>query len=101
MPSTPMIGEMVHYVAYGTPGGEYGNVCRSAFITEVWSGAVEAGTVGLAVLNPTGLFFRSLNEGGNRFDPGYPLVGDDDPNHQPGKRFPGGTWHWPHGAGLR
>lgn len=82
----PSVGRAVHYVAYGTPGGEFpAGVCRAATITEVTYGkpdddprdmpadAVE--TVGLCVMNPTGLFF-------NR---GIPY----DPNKAPG------TWHWP------
>lgn len=73
---------MVHYVAYGTPGGEFpSGICRAAVITEV---SVPRGghaadndlRVGLCVLNPTGQFF-------NR---GVPFDGDD---HKPG------TWHWP------
>ena len=33
----PSIGRMVHYVAYGTPGGEYLPEHRAATITEVWA----------------------------------------------------------------
>lgn len=54
MEKTPSIGRIVHYVAYGTPGGEYPTACRAAVVTEVKSGDV----VGLAVVNPTGLFFN-------------------------------------------
>lgn len=79
----PSVGRTVHYVSYGTPGGEYGSECRAAIVTEVgeiWVPEGEAapgGTpVGLCVLNPAGLFF---NQG----------VAED----QNGKR--GGTWHWP------
>lgn len=86
----PSVSRMVHYVAYGTPGGEFpAGVCRAAVITEVYgpgnmppSGTVlqidEHGvcrTVGLCVLNPTGQFF-------NR---GVPYDADKKP----------GTWHWP------
>jgi hypothetical protein len=52
---------MVHYFAYGTPKGEF-KPCepRAAVITEV----NEDGTVGLAVLNPTGMFFnRNVKQG--------------------------------------
>lgn len=68
---TPSIGRIVHYLSYGTPGGEYSMECRAAVVTEVGEGVV-----GLAVLNPTGAFF---NRG----------VGED-PTHSHG-----GTWHWP------
>lgn len=90
----PSIGRIVHYVSYGTPGGEYTSECRAAVVTEVGqvfdplppippghtvtmelpSKPVEV--VGLCVLNPTGLFLNRevrQDEGGKA----------------------GGTWHWP------
>lgn len=67
----PSIGRIVHYVAYGTPKGEYLPEHRAAIITEVHDERV----VGLAVLNPTGLFFhRNIT---------YNAAGAS------------GTWHWP------
>lgn len=55
------VGDRVHYVSYGTPGGEFTSQCRAATITEVTS---EGGTDGitpprasLCVMNPTGFFF--------------------------------------------
>lgn len=72
----PSIGRVVHYVSYGTPGGEYTSACRAADVTEVGDG----GKVGLCVKNPAGLFFHSLAEGGCDYD-------------ESGTR--GGTWHWP------
>lgn len=75
MPNTPpSVGRIVHYVSYGTPNGEYTKQCRAAIITEV--SPEEGGMVGLAVLNPTGMFFN-------------PAQADHSDN--PG----GGTWHWP------
>lgn len=84
----PSVGRMVHYVSHGTPIREDGSqafpsVCRSAVITELAEpgSPMEANhVVGLCVFNPTGLFFRSLGEGGVPFD--------DGPRN-------GGTWHWP------
>lgn len=76
----PSVGRIVHYVAYGTPGGEFpAGVCRAAVITEVGvplsEGVLdEHPYVGLCVLNPTGQFF-------NR---GIPY----DPDKKPG------SWHW-------
>jgi hypothetical protein len=65
---------MVHYVAYGTPGGEFpAGVCRAAIITDV--GTPLSGNVSLCVLNPSGLFF-------NR-----------DVPYDETKRA--GSWHWP------
>jgi len=78
----PSVGRVVHYVSYGTPGGEYSSQCRAAVVTEV---APEAASqdeprVGLCVLNPTGQFFHSLASGG---------CGQDEADKR------GGTWHWP------
>lgn len=74
----PSVGRIVHYVSFGTPGGEYPTACRAALVTE--TDATNAGRVGLAVLNPTGAFFRSLSDGGSW---------NDETAHA------GGTWHWP------
>lgn len=68
----PAIGDIVHYVAYGTPGGEFPKTCRAAIITEV----KDQWVVGLAVYNPSGMFF-------------HPAGIDEDEDPQ------GGTWHWP------
>lgn len=67
----PSVGRVVHYVAFGTPGGEYPSVHRAAIITET-----VGGRVALCILNPTGMFFNL-----------------DVPEDQTG-RAPG-TWHWP------
>jgi hypothetical protein len=85
----PSVGRIVHYVAYGTPGGEFpAGVCRAAVITEVGvplgvSGEDPDQRIGIMVANPTGLFF-------NR---GIPY---DDPAKQDRTAGPKpGTWHWP------
>lgn len=62
MTQTPSIGRIVHYHSYGTPGGEFKPEPRAAVITEVktvsaYPQPVEV--VGLAVLNPTGMFFNT------------------------------------------
>jgi len=70
----PSVGRVVHYVAYGTPGGEFpAGICRAALITEC---DTATSAVGLCVLNPTGQYF-------NRNIP------QDEEKHLPG------TWHWP------
>jgi hypothetical protein len=81
----PSVGRIVHYVSYGTPGGEHKKECRAAIVTEVEGRAVRPPTleetdswvVGLCVLNPTGQYF---NRG---------AVQMENPSHD------GGTWHWP------
>lgn len=74
----PSVGRIVHYVSYGTPGGEYRSECRAAIITEVPTAVFEEGKqpVGLFVANPTGIFL-------NRDVP------QDEEGHS------GGSWHWP------
>lgn len=60
MDQKPSIGRIVHYQAYGTPGGEYASVPRAAVITQVHeaSDGADVPDVGLCVLNPTGQFFN-------------------------------------------
>jgi hypothetical protein len=81
----PSVGRAVHYVSYGTPGGEYGKACRAATITEVSQSAI-----GLCVMNPAGLFFNQdvHSDSGKPHD-----LGRTDLCH--GLDYEGGTWHWP------
>jgi len=53
----PTVGRVVHYQAYGTPGGEFPGVPRAAIITEVHSET----EVGVCVLNPSGIFFNRVS----------------------------------------
>jgi hypothetical protein len=78
----PSVGRIVHYVSYGTPGGEFKSQCRAAIVTEVESvpKALGGERVGLAVLNPTGIFLHSIDAGG--------CIQNED-------HHAGGTWHWP------
>lgn len=74
----PSVGRTVHYVAYGTPGGEFpAGVCRAAIITELnyEAGHAQENSASLCVLNPTGQFF-------NR---NVPFSEEKQP----------GSWHWP------
>lgn len=50
----PSIGRVVHYHAYGTPGGEYKSEPKAAIITQVNGDD----TCGICVLNPSGIFFN-------------------------------------------
>lgn len=77
----PSVGRIVHYQSYGTPRGEYTSQCRAAIVTEVANQDIEPGWIGLCAINPTGLFFHSLADGGCHYD-------DEAP-------YRGGTWHWP------
>lgn len=84
MEQKPSVGRMVHYVSYGTPGGEYGQECRAAVVTAVELSEGDGNLanmngeerVSLAVLNPTGMFF---NQGCR---------------HSEGAKS-SNTWHWP------
>lgn len=94
---TPSVGRIVHYVSYGTPGGEYTSQCRAAVVTEVElldSKILGGARIGLCVINPTGLFFHSLADGGCRYNEGD--VGHDHAGEEiPARSYPGGSWHWP------
>ena len=108
----PSVGRIVHYVSYGTPGGEYKSECRAAVVTEVGEVYVpesqkppEGAPASLAVLNPEGMFFnRGVPYDGGEGQPGKPdcpnqphedkpfrycTCGWTEPHHK------GGTWHWP------
>ena len=67
----PSVGRMVHYVSYGTPGGEYASECRAAVVASVLD---DASTCRLVVFNPEGIYFNTV------------------PYSEEKK---GGTWHWP------
>lgn len=69
MQMKPTVGRIVHYQAYGTPGGEYPSIERAAVVTAVEPRALSIAQaaelpeeaqfkVSLCVLNPTGQFFN-------------------------------------------
>lgn len=73
----PSISRDVHYVAYGTPGGEYApGKHRAAKITDVPADVQPDSAVSIVIFNPTGLFFAQN-------------VPFDPTGQTPG------TWHWP------
>jgi hypothetical protein len=78
----PSIGRDVHYMSRGSADGVFPAVCRAAKITEVGDG----GRVGLAVINPDGLFFHPLTKDGGIAHVGAIAGGDGNAP---------GTWHWP------
>lgn len=99
----PSVGRVVHYVSYGTPGGEYASKCRAAMVTGLGEplpypvhgdgiddlGPGDAQLADLCVLNPTGMFFREgvpQHEG----DAGHDHTGAE----VPARSYRGGTWHW-------
>lgn len=89
-PRSPRVGDRVHYVSHGTPGGEYLKECRAADVTEVPPGVTNPQTIGLCVLNPGGLFFNRSNtrDDGQMLAAGpTSLCGALD--------YRGGSWHWP------
>lgn len=47
------VADIVLYQSFGTPKGEYQSLARAAIVTQV----NEDGTIGLCILNPTGMFF--------------------------------------------
>lgn len=78
-PRMPRIGDVVHYVSYGTPGGEYPSVCRAAVVAE----RVDSGELSVVVLNPKGVYFNLCRHTPFR-------LGRDE--------RVGGTWHHVCGA---
>lgn len=105
----PSVGRVVHYVSYGTPGGEYTQECRAAIITELTGDPDHPDQVGLAVLNPSGQFFNRAipyHDGGET--PGDPNC--TELHGQPFRYCPRkgcgwaearprpGSWHWPERA---
>lgn len=75
MTQTPSIGRIVHYVSYGTPGGEYKPAHRAAIITDVRESDQFGHEVRVTVFNPDGYF----NTPWTNFD----------------ESAAGGTVHWP------
>jgi len=107
----PSVGRIVHYVSHGTPRREDGTQaftaeCRAAIVTEVEPSGER---VGLAVLNPTGIFLHSLAAGGCPYHDTTDSGGDPNcpqrDEHGSIFRYCGcgwmeaspaaGTWHWP------
>ncbi|WP_084518047.1 hypothetical protein [Microtetraspora niveoalba] len=103
----PSVGRIVHYVSYGTPGGEYKSECRAAIVTEVLADGSQGAenNVGLAVLNPEGVYFnRAVPQDEGAETPGSPdcpnKAGHGSPFRYCGCGWMeaghcGGTWHWP------
>lgn len=102
----PSIGMIVHYVSYGTPGGEYLQACRPAIVTAVgaWVDAEiverdmglrtvhqrwDTSALALTVENPSGTFkdLRIPQHDGAASPEPTDLCWDQS--------YPGGTWHWP------
>jgi hypothetical protein len=92
----PTVGRDVHYVSAGSPVREdgtqqYPSTCRAAKITEV--GIHDDDVIGLMVINPTGIHFHGLDQGGVKFAFG-PCINQAG-SQPPGARLSPGTWHWP------
>lgn len=92
----PSVGRTVHYVSYGTPGGEYKSECRAAIVTSVKRLAIDVTApspenneneydISLCVLNPEGMFFK-------HFVPYDEWNGNE---RLEGAMPQGGSWHWP------
>lgn len=55
----PSVGRIVHYIAYGTPGGEFpAGEKRAAIVTQVHETHNPESDIGLCVLNPNGFYFN-------------------------------------------
>ena len=93
MSPAPSVGRVAHYVARGSADGVFPPACRAATITE--AGYDEDQTVGLAVLNPTGMFFHPRQPNGVEYGPGEKHEHGDITGLCDGLVHRGGTWHWP------
>ena len=82
-PALPTVNRWVHYTSAGSADGKFPSVCRPALVTEVPDPGndhqAEKGIVGLMVVNPTGLHFRPISDGGAEYKPDGGPYG----------------WHWP------
>lgn len=91
----PRLNDQAHYVAFGTPGGEYPSTCRAAVIVGVplapetlaeAQAALPDLKVALFVMNPTGTFHHTECR-------------HDESVADGGARVPG-TWHYPDNCAL-
>ena len=80
----PSVGRIVHYVSYGTPGGEFGQECRAAVVAAV----ATRDRLALVIFNPTGLFFNEAVAYASE-------VAGSEPYGVLVPHLVGGTWHWP------
>lgn len=65
----PSVGRVVHYIAYGTPNGEFpAGQKRAAIVTQVHETQNPESDIGICVLNPNGFYFNELVSFGT--DPG-------------------------------
>jgi hypothetical protein len=114
-PEMPIIGDTVHYVAYGTPGGEYAQACRAATVTQLggWIDVHESlfpiatpdepddhgmyrtlrqrwdpTALGVCVLNPGGMFFNTIIPFGEG-----DIIDGKRTDMCSGAQWPGGSWH--------
>lgn len=100
----PTIGRLVHYVARGSADGKFPCACRAAFVTEVTPDMNVPTVIGLAVLNPTGLFFQPLSDGGANLHQGQlpeDMVLPVGARCGYGKNlYLPGTWHVPESSSV-
>ena len=64
----PTVGRIVHYQSFGTPKGEYKSKPIAAVVTQVND---DNGSVGLCILNPTGMFFNTSVQYSEEPAPGH------------------------------
>lgn len=115
----PSIGRTVHYVSFGTPGGEYTSQCRAAIVTEVgawvtiqtlvmpdtpdwtrWPLAIREKILGSRArelrqyYDNTACALMVANPTGQFFNTCIPYDPGTENDHNE-VQYKGGTWHWP------
>lgn len=111
-PVRPTVGRIVHYVSFGTPGGEYTSQCRAVIVAGVpgpsdSDSRDEGMPIDLVVLNPTGVLFNRCKHDDGAETPGDPNCPSRTAHGNPHRycacgwieaSHRGGTWHWPERA---
>lgn len=117
MSDVPSVCRLVHYVSYGTPGGEYPPTCRAAVITEVGAWVTVSvtdevdggeftrdgapGQVATRARTAVQWWYEDavaltvFNPTGLFFNGAGPVACLYQPRTDPAAPLVGGTWHWP------
>jgi hypothetical protein len=95
MTPPPTVGDVMHYVSYGSKGGEFPQACYAAMVTEVEPPEPDDPlTVGVHVIKPWGDEWHRGIHADEGHDP--TAAGQPPTDLCRGHDYPGGTVHWPY-----